>query len=133
MSTITYFFNKLFPSMPREIIIIRHAESSRNLGLGGRIHFATQKELELYGNEADAEVGITSNGELQAQKVGKKLAQRWSAPDVVIHSGYRRTHETANIILSAFPNSSDVPFVENSDFRERRSGYTEHMTQGEAE
>ena len=54
-------------------------------------------------------------------------------PDVVIHSGYRRTFDTGGLVLSAFPNSNDIPFLENSDFRERRTGYTEHMTQGEAE
>ena len=133
MSTITYILNTLFPPMPREIVVVRHAESSRNLGLGGRIHFATEKELELYGADADSEVGITANGELQAKKVGKMLASFRLFPDVVIHSGYRRTQDTADLILLAFPNSFDIPLVENSDFRERRTGYTEHMFQGQAE
>ena len=129
MSTITYLWNKFFIPMPREIIVVRHAQSTRNLGLDGKVHFTTQKELDLYGPESDPEIDISRNGELQAKKAGKILASMGLIPNVVIHSGYRRTINTACHILSGFPKPSNIPFVENSNLRERRAGYTFQMIQ----
>ena len=122
---------------PIILILVRHAQSVWNETVGGKIHIQSEdarQHLEQFGGGADHKLPITELGQEQAIKAGKYLAQFqfWKIiPDIIIHSGYLRTAQTAQLIMHAYP--LNIPMKASLLWREREGGYTHSMIQSEVD
>lgn len=126
------------PSHPdehaREIILVRHGESERNVISKAGKFAATSKDLHAYGILPDHKVQLTADGRLQAQCLG--LALRDAVPDaadchVFFDSGYSRAADTLSIILDQLGVSAEEQRIRRRshlDLRERDPGFTFNMT-----
>jgi probable phosphoglycerate mutase len=119
---------------PDRIVIVRHAESLRNAVRRGRF-FKDEEEKAKVGALANHDIPITARGEAQAAATGLALRKKFGVPDAVYHSGYRRTIQTTEGLLAAYPDRERgaIPVHEHIFLRERDSGYTYDMTEEEAE
>lgn len=116
-------------NLPKKLILIRHAESDRNKALLGEKFIKDPKLMNAIGNIPDHKVGITENGKRQAIETSKKIFNKYGNPDIVFHSGYKRTKETAKFI---FENcDKKVETVEDLSIRERENGYTHILLEEE--
>jgi broad specificity phosphatase PhoE len=90
-----------------------------------------QKQVDAVG--PDHRVKLTNIGRAQGYRAGCALRERYGAPDVVIHSGYERTYQTALAMLEAYPavECGMIPLKEKLLFREREPGYTYRHTKDE--
>lgn len=119
-------------SGPELLVLVRHAESARNVAKKGNVFFTDDESRRSVRGVPDYEIPLTEAGFRQAELTGAALRDRYGTFDVVVDSGYRRTVDTASAILEAWPTPgaerrSDV-FV-----RERDSGFAYDMTTAEAE
>lgn len=120
---------------PEEVLLIRHAESTRNAGKKGATYFADEDARSLLRGIPDHLIDITPEGESQARQTGIAMRERFGAPDYVYHSGYWRTMRTCDCMLEAFPESerARIQVRRNPFIRERDPGYAYDMTTAEAE
>lgn len=116
-------------NLPQQLIIVRHAESERNKALNGALFINDPTLFEKIGKIPDHKIGITEKGCNQAEQVGQKIATLFN-PDIVFHSGYRRTRETAEGILSKY-DTKNFLIQENLSLREREGGYTHVLLEHE--
>jgi broad specificity phosphatase PhoE len=116
---------------PKNLVIVRHAESLRNAGKQGV--FYTEQERTTLGNVLNQDIPLTENGHSQAITRGKDLFNKYEHFDIVINSGYLRTIQTMEGIMSEFPKdlSHKVLTLQNIAIRERDSGWAYLMTQEE--
>lgn len=120
---------------PQQLILIRHAESERNLIKRGVAYFADDEARRTVRGTPDNKVVLTPAGILQAQKTGVYLRDRFGLPDYIYHSGYQRTIQTKGRILEAF-TQEEIERIDvrmNQFIRERDPGYAYDMTVDEAE
>ncbi len=103
---------------PRELVLIRHAESAGNVANVAAIEQG-RHELDLALRDMD--VPLSALGESQAQDLGAWFASR-DRPDVVICSPYLRAVQTATIATGA----SDLVLDER--LREREFGILDRLT-----
>ena len=119
---------------PALLTIVRHAESTRNSAKAGQFFFANEAARGDLENDPDHRTCLTETGRAQARELGNTLLGAFGAFDVVYHSGYQRTRETAEGVLEAWPADA----VSRRDvrshlfLRERDGGYTFNMTTAEA-
>ncbi|MCC7044524.1 MAG: histidine phosphatase family protein [Acidobacteria bacterium] len=119
---------------PALLVVARHAESVRNVAKAGQVFFPDPEARRGLEGEADHVAGLTDTGRDQARALGERLANEFGAFDIVFHSGYRRTRDTAEFVLAAMPAGAAAPTVREHIFlRERDAGYTFNMTTDEAE
>jgi 2,3-bisphosphoglycerate-dependent phosphoglycerate mutase len=120
---------------PSRIVLVRHAESERNLAKKGSTFFADDESRRALRGVPDHEVPITAEGWRQAGRTGEALRARFGDFDVVYHSDYRRTAETTEGLLRAFSpeQRAALAIKQNIFIRERDSGYAYDMTTAEAE
>ena len=123
------------PDRPSVLVLVRHAESARNVAKKGNRFFLDDESRKAVQGVADHHVPITDEGRRQAQVTGRAIKSEFGTFDYVYHSGYRRTQETAEHILSAYtPEERDAIRVRHHLFlRERDAGWTYDMTTAEAE
>lgn len=122
---------------PAHLVIIRHAESVRNAGKAGV--FYTEEERSNIGPVVNQHITLTEQGHLQAVTAGKLLAKKFKRFDMIFHSGYQRTIETMNGIISGYSevttHRTDTvaqPLIfQDIAIRERDAGYAYHMTEKE--
>lgn len=120
-------------TVPRLLVVARHAESVRNVAKAGQVFFPDPEARRGLEGEADHEAGLTELGREQAAALGRCLAAAFGTFDVVYHSGYRRTRETAELAIAAIGPDAPAPLVREHIFlRERDPGYAFNMTQDEA-
>lgn len=117
--------------LPKKLVLIRHAESERNKALNGALFLNDPTLFEQVGKVPDHKIGITEYGWKQAKEVSKKIVTLFQ-PDIIFHSGYRRTKETAEGILSEYKKDK-LLIKENLSIREREGGYTHTMMENEKE
>jgi broad specificity phosphatase PhoE len=119
---------------PALLVVVRHAESVRNQ-LKKAVYFADDAARRVVRGTPDHLVEITEDGHEQARQTGEALRSRFGIFDYVYTSGYTRTEETANGLLSAYPAEelSHTTLARNLYLRERDPGYTYDMTEAEAE
>jgi broad specificity phosphatase PhoE len=117
--------------LPKKLVLIRHAESVRNKALDGALFFNDPTLFEQISKVPDHKIGITEDGWKQSKEVSKKIVTLFQ-PDVVIHSGYRRTKESAEGILSEYKKESFL-IKEDLSIREREGGYTHTLMEDEKE
>ena len=120
---------------PRRLVLIRHGESRRNAAKKGETYFADEAARALIRGVPDHKIPLTDLGHEQARKTGPPLFARFGVPDYFYHSGYQRTRETLEGVLSGYPEHlrPDIRVRENMFIRERDSGYSYDMTTEEAE
>jgi broad specificity phosphatase PhoE len=120
---------------PALLVLVRHGESGRNVAKKGNIYFADDESRRAVRGIPDHRIPITDEGKRQAIATGRALHQRFGHFDYLFHSGYLRTVETADGILSAFPEEvrRTIKVRQNLFIRERDSGHAYDMTTEEAE
>lgn len=117
---------------PKQIILIRHAESERNKALeGGALFITDPAQLEKVGKVPDHKIGLTEKGHEQARTTSKFLIEHFGPPEIIFYSGYARTKQTAEGILSGL--AVKPPLIENLLIRERENGYTHTLLQDDKE
>src|SRR5262249_30994974 len=120
---------------PSHLLLVRHAESERNVAKKGNVFFADDESRRAVHGVPDHAIPLTAEGWRQAERTGSALRARFGAFDYVYHSGYRRTVETTEGLLRASPEEerAAVKVRQNVFIRERDSGYAYDMTTAEAE
>ena len=120
---------------PALIVLVRHAESARNLAKQGMTYFADEEARKTVKGIPDHEIPITGGGKARAEETGHVLRERFGVFDYAYHSGYLRTIQTLDLVLKAYPENerSLIQVRQNMFIRERDPGYTYDMTVGEAE
>jgi probable phosphoglycerate mutase len=123
------------PKRPSLLALMRHGESQRNIAKGDRTYFPDSESRRSVRGIADPDVELTAEGRRQALLTGRGLRARFGSFDAVIHSGYRRTRETAQLLLQAWPPEElrGVEVRHDLFIRERDAGYAFEMTAEEAQ
>jgi broad specificity phosphatase PhoE len=123
------------PRRPAVLALVRHAESQRNLLKRGNTFFVDDESRRDVRGVADPDVELTQEGRRQALETGRALRARFGGFDCVYHSGYRRTRETAELLLAAWTQEERRAVAVRHDLfiRERDAGYAFEMTTEEAE
>jgi len=119
---------------PALLVLVRHAESERNVAKKGNAFFTDDEARRQVRGVADPDIALTDEGRRQARATGRALKAQLGGFDWVYHSGYRRTRETAEHLLEAWPEEERALIkVRPSLFiRERDAGYAYDMTTDEA-
>jgi isoleucyl-tRNA synthetase len=86
------------PKSGNQFVLMRHGESESNINL-------------IVSSNKDSQDGLTEKGREQVQVAKDNI----EAVDIIIHSGFQRTRETAEIVAEKFPNAE---LVEDSRIRE---------------
>jgi broad specificity phosphatase PhoE len=120
---------------PSRLVLVRHAESERNVAKKGSVFFADDESRRSVKGVPDYLIPITEDGWRQAERTGAALRERFGSFDYVYNSGYRRTVETTEGLLRAYPEEERAAMKvrQNVFIRERDSGYAYDMTTAEAE
>jgi broad specificity phosphatase PhoE len=108
---------------PCKLVLIRHAESERNKALNGELFIKDPSLLGSVAKIPDHKIALTERGMTQAKETSLKLKETIGIPDVVFHSGYLRTKQTTEGILSSY-NEKNILVKESLSLREREGGYT---------
>jgi len=113
----------------KEIILVRHGETSYNVAPRVNRFLASHSALQQAGDLPDHLVPLSKNGESQAMDVGKRLS-KLGPFHVYFDSGYKRSMQTLDLILKSFPTSERDPKkrLSHLDLRERDPGYVFNMT-----
>lgn len=121
-------------SQPALLVLVRHAESIRNVAKGGGLFFPDDAQRAGVRGLADHATPLTERGHAQARLTGRGLRETYGAFDCLYHSGYARTVQTADEILAAYPPDERRGIVVRDDLfiRERDTGHTYDMTTAEA-
>ncbi|MBI3957114.1 MAG: histidine phosphatase family protein [Candidatus Kerfeldbacteria bacterium] len=120
---------------PREIVIIRHGQSLRNLVVGENFVIPDEAARERIAEFYDHTIPLTDEGHRQSESTGPPLIQEFGMPDCVYHSGYVRAEQTVIGLLRHLPVSERerIRVYHKIELRERDPGYTWHMTYQEVE
>jgi 2,3-bisphosphoglycerate-dependent phosphoglycerate mutase len=120
---------------PTLLVLVRHGESQRNFAKKGSIYFADDESRKAVRGVPDHEIPLTDEGRRQSEVTGRALHERFGAFDYLYHSGYRRTVETAEHLLSSWPAPARERIKQrhNLFIRERDAGHAYDMTTAEAE
>lgn len=118
---------------PALLVLIRHAESMRNIMRKGPTYFADDDARQKVRGIPDHKISITEEGLLRALATGLYLRERFGIPDYFYHSGYARTIQTADAILKAYPEEERkiIQVRMNQFIRERDPGHAYDMTEEE--
>jgi len=120
---------------PALLVIVRHAESARNLAKKDSVYFADDAARRVVRGIPDHLMELTETGHRQARETGDAVRERFGVFDYVYTSGYARTVQTAEGILSAYPadERERMKVRMNLFIRERDPGFAYDMTTAEAE
>ena len=126
--------SELPASRPALLVLVRHGQSVRNLAKGHNAYFVDARTRDSLRGQPDHSSPLTPEGIEQARRTGVALRDAYGLFDYVYHSGYQRTIQTADGILSAYlPDQRAQIAVRHHLFlREREVGYTFDMTTEEA-
>lgn len=119
---------------PKMLLIIRHAQSLRNVAKRGRAFFGTEDDRKKVSGIPDHMVPLTALGVEQAITTSPLLRATYGVPDKIFLSGYRRTRETTEGLLVTYTDAERalIETTEDIRLRERDPGYTYDMTEAEA-
>lgn len=118
---------------PKQIILIRHAESARNIAKS-TTYFADEYARRHVKGVPDYKIPLTEAGEQHAKQTGEYLRKRFGTFDYIYHSGYKRTKDTLENILTAYSDEErrQMKIRHDAFIRERDPGFTYDMTETEA-
>ncbi len=119
---------------PSLLVLVRHAESERNVAKKDSVFFTDDEARRLVKGVADPDISLTDEGRRQARETGVALRRMFQSFDWVYHSGFRRTRETAEHLLEAWPDAerAAIQVRHHLFIRERDQGYAYDMTTEEA-
>lgn len=120
---------------PDLLVLVRHAESLRNSVKRGATYFADDEMRRTVRGTPDHEIPITDTGMRQAFETGKALRNRFGLFDYIYDSGYLRTVQTRELLLSAYSEQEREKMKVRSNLfiRERDPGFAYDMTEEEAD
>jgi broad specificity phosphatase PhoE len=122
------------PGTIMKLILIRHAQSVRNAAFKGNTFYRDDQEKLGLPNHV---LGLTEKGREQARDAAQKILAGvgvYGSPTVILHSGYVRARDTANIIHEEFSKSynHEIEFEQNHLLRERDAGHAFEMSGSES-
>jgi broad specificity phosphatase PhoE len=119
---------------PALLVLVRHGQSERNVAKPDNRFFLDDEARQSVRGVADHRIALTAEGRRQALETGVALRARYGVFDRVYHSGYRRTIETADGVLSAYSagERAAMPVQHELFIRERDAGHAYDMTDSEA-
>ena len=120
------------------LVLVRHGESVRNIGEDSRrcSHcYSDETDRQRVGVNSDQLIPLSEKGHQQAKKVGEILRDRFGRFDLIVNSGYVRTRQTTDGILSAYvPDYKRIaPIWETPLIREREPGLIYFWTEAEVQ
>ncbi|MEZ5289098.1 MAG: histidine phosphatase family protein [Vicinamibacterales bacterium] len=120
---------------PASLVFLRHAESDRNRAKKGNRFFLDDEARRTVQGVPDHQTALTARGRRQALETGAGIRRDFGSFHYAYHSGYRRTRETLEHLLSAYPQDERalIEIRHHLFLRERDTGYTFDMTTAEAE
>jgi broad specificity phosphatase PhoE len=120
---------------PSLLVLVRHAESQRNVAKKGNRFFLDDEARKRIAGVSDHRTRLTTRGRLQAAQTGTALRAAFGAFEYAYHSGYSRTRETLDGMLAAYSEDERaiVKVRHHLFLRERDTGHTFDMTTAEAE
>jgi broad specificity phosphatase PhoE len=122
------------PDRPALLVLVRHGQSQRNIAKKRNRFFLDDEARRPLKGIPDHLIGLTDEGRRQARETGLAIHDRFGLFDQIYHSGYRRTIETLEGILEAYPDDQRAQMrVRHHLFiRERDQGHAYDMTDAEA-
>jgi broad specificity phosphatase PhoE len=119
---------------PALLVVVRHAESTRNQVKKNTVYFADDAARRVLRGTPDHLVELTEAGHEQARQTGQAIRELFGVVDCIYTSGYFRTEQTADGLLSAYTpeERARIRTATNFYIRERDPGYTYDMTEAEA-
>ena len=122
---------------PELLVLVRHGESTRNVAKKHNVYFLDDESRKEVAGVPDHETPLTELGHAQAKATGEGLRRDFGTIgfDYIYNSGYRRTVETTQDILAAYPEHqrSLMRVRQNLFIRERDSGHAFDMTTEEVD
>lgn len=110
------------PKWPEHLVLVRHAESERNIWK----EIATAKGELVYGGELrDMDVPLTPTGEKQAVATGQRLGSEFKF-DRFFASPFKRTMQTARLMADQFGYRGEI--TEDERLREIDFGILDGLT-----
>ena len=121
-------------SRPALLVLVRHGQSMRNIAKKRNRFFLDDEARKPIKGVPDHLIGITAVGREQARATGEALFHQFGAFDQLYHSGYRRTVETTEALLDAWPleQRRAIRIRHHLFIRERDQGHAYDMTDAEA-
>jgi 2,3-bisphosphoglycerate-dependent phosphoglycerate mutase len=115
-------------------VLVRHGQSERNVAKKHNRFYLNDEARKSVKGVPDHLIALTDEGRRQASVTGAALRESFGSFDHIFHSGYRRTVETVNGILAAYPAAErSLMAVRHHLFiRERDGGHAYDMTDAEA-
>lgn len=125
---------KVRPSRPALLVLVRHGQSMRNVAKKQSRFFLDDEARRSVAGVPDHRIPLTQEGHRQASLTGAALRERFGVFDFVFHSGYTRTVETTEGILSAYSEEErkEMRVRHHLFIRERDTGHAYDMTDAEA-
>jgi broad specificity phosphatase PhoE len=121
-------------SRPALLVLVRHGQSLRNIAKKRNRFFLDDEARKPIKGVPDHLIGITDIGRQQARLTGEALYRQFGPFDQLYHSGYRRTIETTEALLAAYPPDlrKAIRIRHHLFIRERDQGHAYDMTDAEA-
>lgn len=119
---------------PSLLVLVRHGESQRNVARRSNRFFLDDEARRPIRGIPDHRIELTDAGRQQALATGVALREQFGTFDQIYHSGYRRTIETTDLLLEAFPPEvrAAMRMRHHLFIRERDQGHAYDMTDAEA-
>ncbi len=123
-----------FMNRPALLVLVRHGQSERNVIKKHNRFYLDDEARKSVQGVPDHKIKLTEEGHRQAKVTGVAVRDAFGSFDHVYHSGYRRTIETTDGILAAYPaDERERMRVRHHLFiRERDGGHAYDMTDAEA-
>jgi len=123
------------PDRPDLIVLVRHGESERNRVKGNNVYLPDTDAGRSLRGVADHHIALTDFGHRQSKETGRALRERFGVFDVLYDSGYRRTVDTRDGLVTAYTDDERAAMKLRTDYglRERDGGYTHGMTTEEVD
>jgi 2,3-bisphosphoglycerate-dependent phosphoglycerate mutase len=121
-------------SRPARLVLVRHGESLRNIAMKSSRYFLDDEARRPVRGIPDHQIPLTAHGHEQARITGVALRERFGPFDQLYHSGYRRTIDTTEAMLAAYPpeERARIRVRHHLFIRERDQGHAYDMTDAEA-
>lgn len=119
---------------PGLLVLVRHGQSQRNVVKKKNRFYLDEESRQSVKGIPDHLIELTDEGRRQAIETGRALRDTFGSFDYVVHSGYTRTVETTEGLLSAWTPEErrQMPVRHHLFIRERDAGHTYDMTDAEA-
>jgi broad specificity phosphatase PhoE len=122
-------------SRPSLLVLVRHGQSQRNVIKKQNRFYLDDESRKAVKGVPDHLIELTDEGRRQAAETGVAIRNHYGVFDYVVHSGYRRTVQTLDHILEAYPpeERARMPVRHHLFVRERDGGHAYDMTDAEAQ